>query len=282
MSRLFPKFWIVQFAKWHACGNDFIITDSKRMSREADIFLCDRHKGIGADGIIYVKSSEDIEVSDADVVFVNADGTEAEMCGNGIRCAGEFIRDHIGWWSTLRLSTKAGVKTLHFYKRCKRIGVDMGSAELNWSREIEVRSGNTSRKYDASYVNIGNPHCILFVNEEDVQHGEVERFGSKIEKMTELFPEGTNVEFLTIRDREHMRMRVWERGVGRTLACGTGSCASAYAAYERGLIESHVNVELDGGEVEVEIQEDNLHLIGPATFIYKGEYVYVYEPMEED
>lgn len=278
MSRLFPKYKIIDFAKWHACGNDFIITDAERMSREEEIKLCDRHYGIGADGIIYAESSRNKDLSDVDLIFVNADGSEAEMCGNGIRCAGEFSRDHIGWWSSLKFKTKAGIKTLHFYKRCKRIGVEMGEPELKWEKKLEVGG----REYEASHVDIGNPHCILYVSEEDVKHGEVERFGSKIEKMKELFPEGTNVEFLTIKDRERVRMRVWERGVGRTLACGTGACSAVYAAYKRGLVGEHVNVELDGGEVEVEIEGSKVNLIGPATFVYRGQYLYIYEPLEED
>ena len=277
MSRLFPTVRLIKFDKWHACGNDFIITDAERMSREAEQLLCDRHKGIGADGIIYVETSADRDVSDFTLTFANADGTEAEMCGNGIRCAGEFARDYIGWWSSLKFLTKAGVKELHFYKRKKRIGVDMGEPRLIWSQNIEVKD----RTYDASYVDIGNPHCVLFVDEEATAHGEVERFGPKIEHMTSLFPEGANVEFVTVKSRDRIRMRVWERGVGRTLACGTGSCASAYAAYKRGLVGDHVTVELDGGEVEVNIEESNVHLIGPATFVYRGEYVYM-NPLPDD
>lgn len=156
----------------------------------------------------------------------------------------------------------------------------MGEAQELWSREINV-PGN-DKKYEATYINMGNPHCVLIVDEHETQHGEVERYGSKLSKATEYFPEGANIEFITLQGKDKLRMKVWERGVGRTLACGTGACASAYAAHKKGLVGDHVHVELDGGEVEVQIEGNNVKLIGPATFVYRGQYLYVYEPLPEE
>ena len=285
MSRLFPKYKYIKFQKWQACGNDFIITEAEPLSRETVIRLCDRHKGIGADGIIYVESSRNIEIADVNIIIANADGSRAEMCGNGIRCAGEYSRDQIGWWSHLRFKTAAGVKELRFLKRQKRIAVDMGAARLEWNRKLEVPTGAAKppRTYEASYVDMGNPHCVLIVSEEETKQGAVERFGAKIEKMSDLFPNGTNVEFSVVESRERIRMRVWERGVGRTLACGTGACASAFAAYKKGLVENKVKVVLDGGEVEVIVHEnDEIELIGPAEYVYSGELICIDEPIEDD
>lgn len=250
------------FEKWEACGNDFIIVASG--GRIDEKRACERHYGIGADGVLYIIASEE---HDGRMRIVNADGSEAEMCGNGIRCVGQYLSEKLGKGG-LRIETAAGVKEIEVEEPYERIRVKMGVAKEQWRRELGV----ANRKYDASFVNIGNPHCVLFI--EGVQGGEVERFGSKIERMTELFPEGTNVEFVTVEPGnppQAIRVRVWERGCGRTLACGTGACASAYAAYKRGLVGKRVEVKLDGGSVEIELGEA-IYMTGPAKRVFIGEY----------
>ena len=196
------------------------------------------------------------------MIVINSDGSEAEMCGNGIRCVAQYVSEKIDK-NILNIETKAGIKNISIEKNYEKIKVKMGKAKLLWKNKIEVNN----RIYDASYINIGNPHCVLFV--EDVEEGEVENYGRQIEHMTNLFPEGTNVEFVTL-ENDGLRVRVWERGCGRTLACGTGACASAFAANERNLIGNKVFVKLDGGTVEIEIAE-SIKMTGPAQRVFKGE-----------
>lgn len=243
------------FEKWQACGNDFIIISEDRVD---ELEVCNRHYGIGADGVLYVTKSDK---ADAKMTVINADGSEAEMCGNGIRCVAQYLSDKIGK-TDLNIETKAGIKHIEIIEAYEKIKVDMGQAKLIWDHEIEL----PKRVYDASFIDIGNPHCILFVNE--VKEGEVERFGRQIERMRTLFPEGTNVEFVTV-ENDNLRVRVWERGCGRTLACGTGACSSAFAAHKRGLISDNVDVKLDGGTVNIKLSE-TVHMTGPAKRVFKG------------
>lgn len=271
----FPKSVYLKYQKWQACGNDFIITQNRPLSSETVKRLCARHTGIGADGIIFCcltyGFTKDYE---AEIVIKNADGSVAEMCGNGIRCVGEYVRDFIGWWSEMNIKTAAGIKHLHFYKRRKKIAVEMGKVEYMWDRGMEVEG----KKYEGHAILVGNPHCVIF---KAAEPGEVERYGSKLER-NEVFSNGANIEFADVQSRDRIRMKVWERGVGRTLACGTGACASAYAAYKNGLTNERVTVELDGGEVEVKIKGDEVTLMGPAEYVGSGELWCTDGELEDD
>lgn len=257
------------FEKWEACGNDFIVTELEDLKPEEARDLCDRHYGVGADGVLVVGYSE---IADAKMTVFNADGSIAEMCGNGLRCVGQYV------WKRKRkrymeIETGAGVKPVEMGVENERISVGMGKAVIQWTHELEFETGNhQKRRYEnATYVDIGNPHCVLLVEEKATKFGAVERFGRKIEQLTEVFAEGTNVEFVTLEGADKLRVRVWERGCGRTLACGTGACASAYALYKQELVSNIVKVRLDGGEVEVRLSDNMIELIGPARRVFVAE-----------
>ena len=253
----------MEFEKWEACGNDFIVIE-REVSAEVAERLCNRHYGIGADGVLEVLQSEE---ADCKMIVVNADGSVAEMCGNGIRCVGQYVSEKLGK-PEVRVETGAGLKRVVIGEANERIRVQMGEAKLKWTKEVAVPGGRIVYR-NASFVDMGNPHCVLIVDEEETQKGAIERYGRKIEKMTELFPEGTNVEYVVVQGGDRLRVRVWERGCGRTLACGTGACASAYAAYKQGLVSERVTVELDGGEVEVKLSA-GVEMTGPAHRVYRG------------
>ena len=258
-----PKWYIEpnHFEKWQACGNDFILM-SQPVEGIPRWKICDRHFGIGADGVIYLTPSE---VADVRMSIINADGTEAEMCGNGIRCVGQYVAGRLGR-DRLTVETLVGVKEL--LRDGIDVSVDMGEITPHWNELIYL----PGREYDASFVEIGNPHCVLLVN--DVEEGEVEKYGYMLENMTDTFPNKTNVEFVEVKGKRKIRVRVWERGCGRTLACGTGACASAFVANARGLVKDIVTVELDGGEVEIDLTK-GVRMTGVAEFVYRGE---IYPP----
>lgn len=249
----------MKFEKWQACGNDFILV-REEIEAGAVKKLCDRHYGIGADGVIEVLPSEE---ADCRMVIYNRDGSEAEMCGNGIRCVGQHeLRERGG--TKLRVETLAGVKELE--REGDYVSVEMGAAKIKWSGQIDFPGGHA---YNSVYLTVGNPHCVVFIKE--MKGGEVERFGSKLSRLPK-FDGGANVEFVSIYTTRRIRARVWERGVGRTLACGTGACASAYAAYKAGAVKNDVTVSLDGGDVEIVIdEEENITMIGEAKLVYSGE-----------
>ena len=221
--------------------------------------LCDRHYGIGADGVIMVLPSE---VSEVKMRIYNRDGSEAEMCGNGIRCVGRQVCEERGL-QRLSVETLAGEKELEL--EGEYISVEMGCADIKWSGQIILPDG---REQNSVYLTVGNPHCVIFIDE--LKPGELERYGSRISKLPK-FPAGANVEFVSIYTTRRVRARVWERGVGKTLACGTGACASAYASYKAGATTGSVTVSLDGGDVEIEIEDEKIRMIGEAKRVYKGE-----------
>ena len=260
----------MKFEKWQACGNDFALTrdpvklnseDEERHDEKFIRQLCDVHYGIGADGIIHILPSE---VADAKMRIFNKDGSEANMCGNGIRCVGRYLVDELGK-KELTVETLDGVKKI--WLDGEYITVNMGMPKVTYNGEIEL----PAIKYKAAFVNTGNQHCVLFLNEEPAE-GEVERNGYVIENMRDVFPDRTNVEFMTIESRTLLRVRVWERGCGRTLACGTGAVASAYAAWQNERAEAKVTVKLDGGDIYLKILPDGqVEMSGGALRVYKGE-----------
>lgn len=280
---------MIKFTKMQGLGNDYVYIDCTNRQKIEHMenlvrFLSDRHFGIGADGVIFICSSK---IADFQMKMYNADGTEAGMCGNGIRCVGKYVYDNgLTQKQIVTIETKSGIKTLQLYvKEGKvfQVKVDMGTPILN-AKDIpviidkekdinNVRLKVFDKEFEIFCVSMGNPHAIIMVNKLD--EFSVEKYGQKIE-IDPHFPERTNVEFIEIIDRTHIKMRVWERGTGETLACGTGACASVVACYRNKLTKEKVIVELLGGELLVEWnrQDQHVYMTGPAKTVFKGEVEY--------
>ena len=283
----------MKFTKMHGCGNDYVYVDcTKEVIPDIAatvVRVSDRHFGIGSDGLILIKSSE---VADFEMDMYNADGSRGKMCGNGIRCVAKYVYDHgLTNKTEITVDTQAGIKTLQLTVcdgKVSKVRVDMGepvlipqeipvkASVLGWAddrREAIVAQPFTvaNSSYDITCVSMGNPHCITFID-EDVRSFPLEAVGSLFEKH-ELFPEGVNTEFVNIIDKEHLRMRVWERGSGETLACGTGACAVAVASYLNGFTGRKVDVELMGGHLEIvyDAATNHVFMTGPATEVFSGE-----------
>ncbi len=259
----------MRFTKMHGLGNDYLyVFGEPENPRELAVKLSDRHFGAGADGMIWISPSA---VADFKMRIFNADGSEAEMCGNGIRCVGKYVYDK-GYTDKkhLRIETKAGIRTLQLhvsFGKVRSVAVDMGKGAVGEDLTLSI-AGETVA---VTPVNVGNPHAVLFV--EDMANAPLTTLGPQIERH-EAFPEGTNVEFVQVKDRTNLRMRVWERGSGVTMACGTGACASVLAAVRKGFCPAGetVFVELDGGTLEILVSPDNtVTMTGPAETVYEGE-----------
>lgn len=274
----------LNFTKWQGCGNDFVLIDCLEEPMECDYAslgkeLCDRHYGIGADGILVVEPSE---VADFRMRIINADGSEAEMCGNGIRCFARYLYDYQRTDKTdFTIETGAGILVPSLKVedgKVTGVRVDMGEPVLSGD-DIPVKGFGTNKvinetltvkgqDYKMTCVSMGNPHCVIFV--EDAEGFPIEELGSFFEHH-EGFPRKTNTEFVTVRDRSHMRMRVWERGAAVTLACGTGSCATLVAGVLTGRTDKVAEIELDGGRLFVEWAENNhVFMTGPAELVFAG------------
>lgn len=263
----------MKFTKMHGCGNDYIYVDgSKEYIRQEDKpefarRLSDRHFGIGADGVIFINPSME---ADFEMEMYNADGSRGEMCGNGIRCVAKYVYDK-GLTDKEKISIiSAGkVKVLNITARdgcAVLVKVNMGKAEI-LAEEAVVHCG---QNYRMTCISMGNPHAVIFV--DDVEGLEVAKIGPYIENHT-LFPERINVEFVKVLDRSTLQMRVWERGSGETLACGTGACAAVVAAVKKGLTNEQVTVKLPGGDLEIffDSRENLVYMTGPATHVFDGE-----------
>ena len=283
----------MKFTKMHGCGNDYVYVDcTKEVIPDiaaTAVRVSDRHFGIGSDGLILIKSSE---VADFEMDMYNADGSRGKMCGNGIRCVAKYVYDHgLTNKTEITVDTQAGIKTLQLTVcdgKVSKVRVGMGEPVLI-PQEIPVKASVlgladdrreaivaqpftvANSSYDITCVSMGNPHCITFID-EDVRSFPLEAVGSLFEKH-ELFPEGVNTEFVNIIDKEHLRMRVWERGSGETLACGTGACAVAVASYLNGFTGRKVDVELMGGHLEIvyDAATNHVFMTGPATEVFSGE-----------
>lgn len=281
----------IVFVKMHGLGNDFVVIGAldelpllEGKLGEFARFVCDRHFGVGADGVIWVLPSR---VADFKMRIFNPDGSEAEMCGNGIRCAAKWFYDRdYAKGNTVQVETLAGVKTVWVQAEggeAVAVTVDMGEpvfeqslvpASLCEGREaigvpLEVEGVGT---FTASAVSMGNPHCVIFVN--DVEDFPVETVGPKIEHHP-AFPKRTNVEFVQVLSRNEMKVRVWERGAGLTLACGTGACASLAVAVKTGKTERKATVHLPGGALTIEWRDDGrVYMTGPAVEVFRGELVW--------
>jgi diaminopimelate epimerase len=271
----------------HGIGNDFVVVDAMREvwpeERLPDVArrACDRHFGIGSDGLILVLPSR---VADFRMRMFNPDGSEAEMCGNGIRCFAKYVFDRgLTPNREIQVETLAGLmqpKLLLRSGRVEKVRVDMGEPRL-LRRDIPMRGEPTQsrvireklrvggEKYEFTAVSMGNPHCVLFVH--NVEQVDVLDLGPRIEHH-HLFPARTNVEFVQVLNNGELRMRVWERGAGQTIACGTGACAATVAAALNELTSRRVVVHLDGGDLEIEWQGNNhVFMTGPAEEVFVGE-----------
>ena len=269
-----------KFEKWQGCGNDFILIDrgGTAVDDEEKIrFMCDRHFGIGADGVIYVLGSTKAATR---MRIFNADGTEAEMCGNGLRCFAKYLLSGSKFFSDDDLTVETGAGILTVNMKYGLVTVDMGEP-IFAADEIPVDGFGSQKlvgepivvdgvKYKMTCVSMGNPHCVVFV--DDINAVDLEKIGRKFETH-EIFPRKTNTEFVQVVGKNKLRMRVWERGSGITLACGTGACATAVAANLNGLADKKSTVILDGGELEIEWRENNhIFMTGAAEKVYTGEF----------
>ncbi|HET7481054.1 MAG TPA: diaminopimelate epimerase [Rubrobacteraceae bacterium] len=256
----------MRFTKMHGVGNDFIIFDPGEVEGvdlpDLARRVCDRHFGVGADGILVPTPSE---VADIEMVYLNSDGSVSEMCGNGIRCLARYARDfEMVEGDALTIGTGAGVKKV-VLREDGSSRVNMGPPVLG--TEVEVGGFALLR------VSMGNPHAVAFLESAAaVDALELRDVGPLIEN-DPTFPEKTNVEFAFARGRRDVRMRIWERGAGETLASGSGSCATAVAAVSRGLAESPALIHLDGGIVEIEWagEDEPVYMTGPAEYVCEGE-----------
>ena len=262
----------MHFTKMHGLGNDYLYVygevpeDVAALSQK----LSDRHLGAGSDGMIFISPSGR---ADFKMRIFNADGSEAKMCGNGIRCVGKYVYDK-GYTDKTRLSieTLSGVKSLALQLRAgkvKNVTVDMGKVVVGEEKEIAVGT----QAVRGLPVSVGNPHFVVFV--PDAEAAPLKTIGPQIEKHP-AFPEGVNVEFVQHTGENRLRMRVWERGSGVTMACGTGACAAAAASAHKGLCArgTPILVQLDGGTLEIEIDESgSVRMTGPAETVYEGETV---------
>ena len=260
------------FLKMHGLGNDFVVFDARDTAltlTPAQIRkIADRHFGVGCDTVVLIRPGG--AAADATVLFYNADGAESESCGNATRCVARLLLDERGL-ARVRISTKGGLLTCHDAGK-GLVMLDMGAPRLDWD-QIPLASAVDTANFPldvggatvtAAAVSVGNPHCVLFV--PDAEAAPVTVLGPKIETLP-FFPNRVNVEFAQVLDRATIRMRVWERGVGVTLACGTGACATAVAAIRRGLTDRQVELVLDGGALVIEWRAGDGHVVtaGPAA-----------------
>jgi diaminopimelate epimerase len=271
----------VKFVKMHGAGNDYIYFNCLETPLEnpADLApaLSDRHFGIGGDGIVCILPSG---TADFRMRMYNADGSEAEMCGNAIRCVGKFLYDN-GYVTgdSVRIETGAGILTLRLFTendRVTRVRVDMGEPILDGLAIPTTLDINPvldqplpETPYRITAVSMGNPHCVIFVDE--ITDSQVLEEGPALE-CSSLFPNRINVEFVKVMGRNRVQTRVWERGSGETLACGTGACAVVVACVLNSLTDRKVTVELLGGSLEIEWAEDgHVYMTGPAATVFTGE-----------
>jgi diaminopimelate epimerase len=269
---------MIPFRKMQGLGNDFVVFDARKhpvpMTAPRAKAIADRHFGVGCDTLVLITPG-DAEV-DAVLRFFNADGGEVESCGNATRCVARLLMDE-GGLSKVTLDSRGG-RLVGSDAGDGLVTVDVGIPKFEW-REIPLKDALDTNRFtvpvdgkdvEAAAVLMGNPHCILFV--DDAERAPLTELGPKLETHS-LFPTRINVEFAQVRDPGHIRMRVWERGVGVTLACGTGACATAVAAVRRGLAGRKVEVELDGGILKLEWREADGHVLmtGPGKTVFLGE-----------
>lgn len=274
----------IKFTKMQGAGNDYVYVDcTKEMIDDISqtaIRVSDRHFGIGSDGLVLICKSD---CADFKMIMYNADGTQAEMCGNATRCVGKYVYDRgLTDKTTVTLETLAGIKTLELNVTdgsVKSVCVNMGAPEFS-PEKIPVNSGLDrfvkqpvevdGVTYSMTCVSMGNPHAVTVIDDTDSL--EIEKIGPKFENH-KLFPRRINTEFAKVIDRKTVKMRVWERGAGETLACGTGACATLAALCVGGYVDREADIILLGGTLHIKWDEtdNNIYMTGPAEFVFDGE-----------
>ena len=275
----------MKFTKMQGCGNDYVyingMTETVENKKEAVPFLSDRHFGIGGDGVIFINKGEK---ADFEMEMYNADGSRSQMCGNGIRCVGKFVYDKgLTDKKEITVESFGAVKYLNLTvgedNKVTKVKVDMDEPELTAAKvpvkcaeekAIKMPVEVNGNSYEMTCVSMGNPHAVIFVDE--ITDDMVWVDGKALE-VDAIFPERANIEFVQVINRNHIKMRVWERGSGETFACGTGSCACVVAGVLCGLTERNVTVSLLGGDLEIEWNEENnrVYMTGPAVTVFEGE-----------
>ena len=275
----------MKFTKMHGCGNDYVYVNGfteKIADKPAFVkAVSDRHFGVGGDGAIFINPSEE---ADFEMEMYNADGTRAEMCGNGIRCVAKYVYDKgLTDKEQISIVSFGNVKYVDLYVKeglVSSVRVNMGEPILEaekvpvisaMKRSVDEPVTVNGKEYRMTCVSMGNPHAVVFM--EDVANLDIASVGSLFENH-QVFPNRTNTEFVEVVDRTHVNMRVWERGTGETLACGTGCCATVVAGVLNGLTEEKVTVRVLGGEIEIQWdREENLvYMTGPAATVFEGEF----------
>ena len=275
----------MKFTKMQGAGNDYVYINGFTEHVEDKVtfvkWISDRHFGVGSDGSIFINPSE---IADFEMEMYNADGSRSEMCGNGIRCVGKYVYDHgLTDKKEITVESFGRIKYLTLYPgrdgRIESVKVNMGAPVLK-GREIPVRIDKDTvigepitvngTEYLMTCVSMGNPHAVVFI--DDTDNLDIESVGPVFENH-ELFPNRTNTEFVQVVDKSHVKMRVWERGTGETLACGTGCCATTVACILNGLTDEEVTVKVLGGEIIVKWDRENnlIYMTGPAVTTFEGE-----------
>lgn len=271
----------IHFTKMDGAGNDYIYVDTTRYPisdpQTASVKWSNRHTGIGSDGLVLIGKPSILSGADFSMRIFNADGSEAKMCGNASRCIGKYLYErHLTDSSEIKLETLSGVKTLSLTLSPDRltvtgVTVDMLQPAFHQASQYDEQVGlDALREYGHPlFVSMGNPHCVVFV--DDIAAIDVARVGAMGEHLP-AFPERCNIEFAQLTDTDELRTRVWERGSGITMACGTGACATAVAAAHVGLTSRESDVVMDGGRLHVRwAEDDHVMLSGPAEFVFDGE-----------
>lgn len=271
----------IHFTKMDGAGNDYIYVDTTRFPisdpQTASVKWSNRHTGIGSDGLVLIGKPSILSGADFSMRIFNADGSEAKMCGNASRCIGKYLYErHLTDSSEIKLETLSGVKTLSLTLSPDRltvtgVTVDMLQPAFHQASQYDEQVGlDALREYGHPlFVSMGNPHCVVFV--DDIAAIDVARVGAMGEHLP-AFPERCNIEFAQLTGTDELRTRVWERGSGITMACGTGACATAVAAAHVGLTSRESDVVMDGGRLHVRwAEDDHVMLSGPAEFVFDGE-----------
>ena len=276
----------MKFCKMHGLGNDYIYVNAFEEQVEdlhaLAVKISDRHFGVGGDGLVLIAPSR---IADFQMLMYNADGSQGEMCGNASRCVAKYVYDRgMTDKKVITLETLAGVKTLHMTLKDGKVDtvrVDMGAPQIACEdvpcllgsgevRRAKIRA--LDREFEITPVNTGNPHGVIFLD-EPVEEFDIHKYGPVLERHP-AFPKKANIEFVNVLSRDRLRMRVWERGSGVTLACGTGSCAVLVAANLCGLADRRATIVLDGGELvdEWDVETGHVFMTGAATHVFDGEY----------
>lgn len=277
----------MKFTKMHGCGNDYVYVNcfEEKIEDEsaAAKFISDRHFGIGSDGLILIKPSD---IADFEMCMYNADGSRGAMCGNGVRCVAKYVYDNrLTDKTSISIESMGAIKYIDVQVQDGKVvsaRVDMGKPILN-ARAIPVISDKekvigenftaVTGDFEMTCVSMGNPHAVMFMDKDPMDIEDISKDGGFTE-CNEIFPDRVNTEFVQVIDRKNIKMRVWERGAGETLACGTGACAATVAAILNGYVDNDVTVHLLGGSLEISWsgdENDSVFMTGPATTVFTGE-----------